>query len=250
MRISTERSRQEHRTSASVPREGAAQRDPRLFRALDLVGFSFFGLCSCILLIACSTIGRWPASMGPEFLAGCALMAMSLHVLLASRRVSTVDPVIWIPVAFLVFYFGMPFARFLGAHIAYDAWSVPAPRNLSRGFGVALLTLTAFIAGMYLHGIDDRRNPNRTAWPTAAFLGWAGLIVFAIGALSMLVGFIRAGPSLILGMYGEIYESKAVGVDFRLFDVGLILTKAGVIGLLAAHRPRRIVWHATLLSKI
>jgi oligosaccharide repeat unit polymerase len=231
-----------------VPRAGSAQRDPRLFRALDLVGFSFFGLCSCILLIACSTIGRWPASMGPEFLAGCALMAMSLHVLLASRRVSTVDPVIWIPVAFLVFYFGMPFARFLGAHIAYDAWSVPAPRNLARGFGVALLTLTSFIAGMYLHGIDDRRSPNRTAWPTSAFVGWAGLIVFAIGAASMLVGFVRAGPSLILGMYGEIYESKAVGVDFRLFDVGLILTKAGVIGLLVAHRPRRIVWDSIAIT--
>jgi len=225
-----------------VSRGNSAYQDLRLVRVLDLMGFLFFGFCSCILLIVCSRIGRWPASMGPEFLAGCSLMTMLLHVTLASRRVSTVDPVIWIPVAFLVFYFGMPFARFLGAHIAYDAWSIPAPVNLSRGFGVALLTMTSFIAGIYLHGIDDRRNSQRPAWATSVFVGWAGLIVFVIGAASMLVGFVRAGPAVILGMYGDIYASKAVGVDFRLFDVGLIFTKAGVIGLFAAHPPRRIIW--------
>jgi len=224
-----------------VRSEGSTYQDPRLLRALDLVGFIFFGLCSCVLLIACSSVGRWPASMGPEFLAGCAALTMLLHVTLACRRVSPVDPVIWVPIALIVFYFGMPFARFLGAHISYAAWSVAPPQNLSRGFGVALLTLTSFIAGMYLHGIDDRRRPQRAVWPTSVYLGWAGLAVFAVGAMGMLVGFVRAGPDLILGMYGEIYESKAVGVDFRLFDVGLILTKAGVIGMFAAYRPRRLV---------
>jgi oligosaccharide repeat unit polymerase len=169
-------------------------------------------------------------------------MAMLLHVTLASRRVSAVDPVIWVPVALLIFYFGMPFARFLGTDISYEAWSVAPPQNLARGFGVSLLTTTAFLAGIYLHGIEDRRHPHRASWPDATFLGWAGLAVLAIGAVFILVGFVWVGPSVILGMYGEIYENKAIGADFRLFDVGLIFAKAGVIGILAVHRPQRIFW--------
>jgi oligosaccharide repeat unit polymerase len=225
-----------------VRRRRSTHQDPRPIRVLDLVGFTFFGFFSCVLSIACWATVHWPNFLGPGFLAVCAAMAMLLHFTLASRRVSVVDPVIWIPIALLVFYFGMPFARFFGADISYEAWSVQPTQNLARGFGVALLTLTAFLTGMYLHGIEDRGHPQGTSGPDAIFLGWAGFVVLAIGAAFMLVGFFRAGPSVIMGMYGEIYANKAIGADFRLFDVGLIFAKAGAIGMLAVHRPQRIVW--------
>jgi oligosaccharide repeat unit polymerase len=202
----------------------------------------FFGFFSCILLVSCWATDHWPIFLSPEFFAVSAALAMLLHVILVSRRVSAVDPVIWIPVALVVFYFGMPFSRFLGANISYEAWSVQPSKNLARGFGVALLTLIAFLSGMYLRGIADRRLPDRTRWPGANLIGWAGFSVLAIGSAFMLVGFVRAGPSVILGMYGDIYQSKAIGVDFRLFDVGLIFAKAGAIGMLVAHRPKRIIW--------
>jgi hypothetical protein len=105
-----------------------------MLRALDLVGFTFFGFFSCVLLIACWVIVHWPVFLGPEFLAVCVAVAMLVHVTLASRRVSAVDPVIWIPVTLLVFYFGVPFARFLGAGISYEAWSVQPSQNLARRF--------------------------------------------------------------------------------------------------------------------
>ncbi len=120
-----------------------------------LAGQLLFGLTSVWLFAA---ILLWPSlgSFGPGVSAALAYALYAVHVVLVGRRVSAVDPVVWIPVSMLFFYFGMPVGiEVLGYPRDYDAYDIGAPLNLDRGFAAALLTMTSFLAGMHLGGFRD-----------------------------------------------------------------------------------------------
>ncbi len=206
-------------------------------RGLDLLGATLFGTVSIFLsfLIASSP---QHGTISPEMTSVFALVLFSTHIALAGRRLGTFDSAVWIPVAMLLFYFGMPYARALGAPLSYEAWSVDPPSNLGRGFEAALLTLSAFLTGLHLRGLPDRSRWNPESQTDQRCIRIASSLVVTTGIVLMLAGIFIAGPARVLGDYGAVYEAKAYGADFRFFDLGFILAKTGLLGILVTHTPR------------
>jgi hypothetical protein len=220
-------------------------------RGLELFGVTLFGISSLLLalLIASST----PlASISPTTFSVLALLLFGIHVALVGRHLGTFDPAVWIPVAMLLFYFGMPYARALGAPLSYEAWSVDPPVNLGRGFGTALLTLSAFLTGLHLRGIPDRSSLAPVSSNDQRSVRLASSLVVMAGIVLMIIGIFVAGPSRVLGDYGAVYEAKAYGADFRFFDLGFILAKSGLLGILVTHtrRTRRSTGAAAVAAAI
>jgi hypothetical protein len=206
-------------------------------RLLEVLGAMIFGFASVLLFVSCLVAVDGPALLSPALSALVALMAFGFHIALCGRRLGAFDPVLWIPVAMLAFYFGMPYARALGAPLSYEAWSTDPPLHLAHGFVLALLSYTAFLTGLHLHGLPERTQPDATPWIGLRRLRLASLLVVLLGGGLIVVGFVVVGSAPILGEYGASYEAKAYGADFRFFDLGFILAKAGLLGMLAAHRP-------------
>lgn len=206
-------------------------------RALEALGAMIFGLASLALFSFCLFGPDQPALLSPSLSALLALLAFGIHIALCGRRLAAFDPALWIPVAALAFYFGMPYARALGAPLSYEAWSVDPPIHLAQGFALALLSFTAFLTGLHLHGLPGRTHPDPTPWTGLRRLRIASLLVVLLGSCLIVAGFALVGPAPILGEYGAAYEAKAYGADFRFFDLGFILVKAGLLGVLAAHEP-------------
>jgi oligosaccharide repeat unit polymerase len=210
-----------------------------LARHSNVVGAFLFGMVSLWLLGA---VAYWPAlgSFDPGVAAICAFSLFFLHVLLVHRRISAVDPVVWLPVSFLCFYFGMPVSMgVFGNTQGWDAWGIGLPRNFDRGFALALLTLSSFLWGMHLGGFSDL-----SGGPKALVRRDDSLVVPAwlmcLGALGMVaVGVAIVGPSVVFGYYSEWWGAKKAGADARFVDMGLILAGAGVFALLASHDSRR-----------
>lgn len=175
------------------------------------------------------------------------IAAVAAHLFAVSRRTTSTDPVVWVPIAMLLFYFGMPIAGALNPAFAhYDAWDMSAPRHLDQGFAVALLTLTALLAGIHMIGLRNLKRPIPATKFDASSLLLPGMVCATLGATMLLAGIAYLGPSNLFTVYSKVWVEKASGGDFRLFNVGLILLKAGILAIFASHSPRRpsLTWAA------
>jgi oligosaccharide repeat unit polymerase len=146
----------------------------------------------------------------------------------------------------LLFYFGIPIAIDLipgATGLVYDAWDMGLARNSERGFGLALLTMVAFIWGLHLRPIRNLRSLEAAALPPSTdALAVAGLMVALGGLLMVFLGIAIIGPSVAFASYGDVFASRRSGLDFRFFDLGPIFARCGVLAILASHRKdRRLV---------
>jgi hypothetical protein len=211
----------------------------RVARLTDALGAVAFGAISLWLFVV---VYYWPTlgSFGPP---AATLIAYGLflgHLLAVRGRVSTVDPAVWLPVAMLCFYFGVPVAiEVLGSSSSYDVWEVGLPTNFDRGFATALLTYSAFLCGMHLGGFADLSGGPKAFTrrdDSLAIPAW----MLALGSLAMIaVGVALVGPSVVFGYYDVWWAAKSAGADARFVDMGLTFASAGVFALLASHDPRK-----------
>lgn len=214
-----------------------------VFAGRVLFGISALGLFAAV--IWWEALGKpW----GPGASAAMAYVFVAIHVALAFRRVTPMDPLVWLPVAFLLFHFGSPVAiEWLGvpAKGGYDPWEGGSAPFLDRGYAVALLATTSFIWGVYLAGVrplgdDPGRRPvgDRSLGVTSVF--------FMLGALVMVAaGIAIVGPSQLFGRYHEWEAAKILGADQRWIDTGLTFATAGGFALLASDE-RNARWRRWL----
>ena len=183
---------------------------------------------------------------GPAVITGLAIGLFGVHVLSARRRLDAADPVLWIPVLFLLFYFGMPIAiEFVGSsHVTnYDVWQVGIePPKLRQAFMLALLTIVALLFGIHLAGFRDHsRGPAGSGkdWPDLLV---PGTLLTLLGLTMMVLGVIVVGPGTYFAHYDVVMDARKFGGgDFRLVNVGSQFAPAGCYALLASHRPGRIL---------
>ena len=192
------------------------------------------------LAIAVGFSGRVGSPWSPGVSAAMAWAVFALHVALVRTRANPLDPVVWIPVAMLLFYFSIPIAIAAGRAPAsgYDVWGIGPPGHLTQGFALALLSLIAFIGGIHLCGLV--RQGGEADPPAAAGRGSlapAGLVVTVIGLVMLVGGIALVGPARVFGNYGDLWFSKSRGLDVRLLGVGAIVTAGGIYSLLASYRP-------------
>src|SRR5688572_324258 len=172
---------------------------------------------------------------GPGTSALIGYVLVGLHIALLARRVSPMDPLVWIPIGMLLFHFGVPVAiEWVGLVGSYDPWSAASGTILGRGYCVALLAAVAFLWGIHLAGVADLALP-----PTQEdrSLG-VPAVLFTFGALAMTaVGIAIVGPSALFGLYHQWWDAKLLGADQRFVDTGLVFSGAGVYALLATDEP-------------
>lgn len=213
----------------------------------SLIACFLFPMVALVLttLIAAGAARSWP----PGFTATLALMLFVLHVAFVGRKANPVDPVIWVPVAMLFFYFSTPAALWLAGVTgpsAHDAWMIGAPRHLEQGYVVALLTFVAFLSGIHMGGIDfaggRAHPPDPAEYPIAI-----PCIVIAFGAVGMMMlGILLVGPGVVFGSYADRWLAQRQGADVRLLEVGFMFSQGATFGLLASYVGRRSI--TTLLA--
>lgn len=220
-----------------------------------LAGRLLFGLASLVLFAA----SFWWYDLGepwtPFTSSLLAALAIALHLALVGRRASSLDPVVWAPMAIFLFYFGMAVViDWLGIHTrhGYDAWEKTNAPYLARGFCVALFSLVSFLWGIHLAGLKSLGGgPNRSVAPDRS-LGVTSL-VYTLGAMAMVaLGIAIVGPGTVFGFYGDWWDAKRLGVDQRWIDMGIVFAEAGVFALLASDEPgaRWRRWFAYLCGAI
>jgi oligosaccharide repeat unit polymerase len=206
-----------------------------------LIGRVLFGIATFALLGAVVFWDALGRPWGPGASLVIALVAFALHIGLSLRRLSPFDPLVWVPVGFLLFYFGMAFViELMGVPttLGYDPWGdgVDDP-FVPRGFCAAAFALVAFIWGSYLAGIRGARKPD-PALAQDRSLGVPSLL-FTLGALVMVaLGIAIVGPSVVFGTYSDWWDAKLLGADQRWIDIGMVFAQSGVYALLAADEPR------------
>jgi oligosaccharide repeat unit polymerase len=179
---------------------------------------------------------------GPGVACGLAFGFWGLHLLLGSGRLGALDPLVWVPVSILMFYFGTPVViewlrlPVLGGY--GSNFEVSNDLILKRGYCVALFALVSLLWGIHLCGI---RRLEREPWRNERrdhSLGPAALL-FALGSLGMVVfGIALVGPSTVFGLYQDWWDAKLLGgADERFIDIGTIFSFAGVFALLATDEP-------------
>jgi len=210
--------------------------------ALSVIAARFFFGFSSIALLLLSW--AWPENglWSPLVSTVLALFLVIVHILLSRRALASFDPLLWLPVLIVLFYFGMPVAIELiraPGFQSYDALGVGPPPSLSRAFAVALFSLSAFIWGAHFTRLH---NAQRVATPHGgrrSSLTAPGLCLIAGGLLMMAAGAIVVGPDLLVGRYGEMKEAATFGErDFRLLNSGVIFLSGGIFAVLAGHRSR------------
>jgi oligosaccharide repeat unit polymerase len=211
--------------------------DERLYASWS--GRIVFGFSSLLLYLAVQFWDELNLSVPPMALTLIAILLIALHLVLVRKQIVGVDPLVWIPPAMLCFYFGMPIAIDLipgTSGLTYDAWDMGVPRNLERGFAMALLTMTAFLWGLHLCPIARLTTTAPPANRTIDPLALSGLIL-AFGGLAMIaLGVAIVGPSVAFASYGDVFSSRRSGLDFRFFDLGPTFARCGVLAILASHK--------------
>ena len=221
-----------------------------------LAGRLLFGVTT--LLVALAVVG-WDAlgkPWGPGTSAALAYGLFAIHLALLFRRLSPMDPLVWTPLALLLFYFGeavvIEWLR-LPAAGGYDPWQAGNADFVERGFAASVVAVAAFLAGIHIAGVrplagDPRREPmqDRSFGPTA--------LLFALGAVGLVVaGIAIVGPSTVFGYYSDWWDAKLLGLaDERFIDIGMVFANAGVYALLATDEPgaRWRRWFAYLLMPV
>jgi oligosaccharide repeat unit polymerase len=218
----------------------------RLGARPNFIGASLFGVVAsalCLLLLATDADN---APWGPGTSVTLAALLFALHLVLVAGRISPFDPIIWLPIAMLLFYFGRAaLIEWFGIVPlnGYDPWRTGGLPLVERGYLTSLLSVAATLAGVHLAGVRrmtrvDLGAPGDRAFESAAML-------FAIGSVVMVAaGVAIAGPSTVFGFYDQWYAAKHSGVDQRFIDMGIPFAQASAVALIASTarsaRRRRI----------
>jgi len=211
-----------------------------------LVGRVLFFVLTFVLLSIVAFWNDFGNLWGPPTSAALAVCVLIVHVLLVRGRVTPTDPVVWLPICIVIFYFGTPIAIEViystPPERGYDPWlgEIGPPRSLWRGYAMALLTLVTFTFGLYLAGFKDLSGgPDPTARPDQSLVIPAYILTF--GAMLMIVVgiIIVGGPSVVFGLYGDWWAAKDAGADQRFVDVGIVLASAGTVAMIACADRRR-----------
>ena len=207
-----------------------------------LAGRVLFGLSTLVLFASVIYWDQLGKPFGPGTSANIAYTLFALHVALVYRRVSPMDPVIWVPVAILMFHFGTPFVietMGIATTRGYDPWEGGNALFLDRGYAVALLATIAFLFGVHLAGVRPLADYPRRDLERDHSLALTSML-FMLGALMMAAaGIAIVGPRTVFGIYNDWWNAKAQGADQRWIDIGLLFCHAGVFSLLASDEPRQ-----------
>lgn len=223
-----------------------ANRNAGLGAVPRALGLFLFGTCSVVLAIVAWLWEDLGTPWGAGVSAAVAYGIFTLHLTLSRRVLNPFDPVIWIPGLMLLFYFGMPVAiELLGdpSFQTYDAWKLGEPPKLAQGAVAGLLTLVAYLFGIYLAGPRNLSDDPRVRNERWRSLTGPGISLIGLGYAMLLFGLAIAGPSLVFGDYAQF---KAVqdfaAADLRFFNIGLLFIPAGVFAVLASHSRARRGW--------
>jgi hypothetical protein len=204
-------------------------------------GIALFGILVAIFYLVAEFWDGFGRPWGPGGSAIFALSCFALHVALSHRRISSIDPVVWVPIVMLLFSFGIPVAvGILGLSpvVGYDAFHVGVSPSLSRGFCLALLTVACLLWGIHLAGLADlSRGSLQLAAPDRS-IALPSVLMTLGGCLMFVVGIVILGPSAVFGSYGGFWDAMNFGGDQRLMAVGAYFIQGGVFGMIASHDRR------------
>lgn len=201
-----------------------------------------FGASALVLALL---IGLRPevAPLGPGASSALAWLAFAIHIVCCRRTLNSFDPVIWIPVLFLLFHYGMPMAiEWLGAgYLTYDGLDVgEIPPQIDRAFCVILLAMLMYLLGIHLVGFKDLSQRVPIALRDRSSLLGPAMALMLGGAGMSILGVFVIGPGLLFGNYSDMRLANSMGsADFRFFGTGMLFWQAGIFGVLACHDPRR-----------
>jgi len=196
-------------------------------------------------LIAADATRSWPPGLTAIF----ALVLFVLHVAFVVRKANPVDPVIWVPVAMLFFYFSTPVVLWFAGVTdpnAHDAWMIGSPRHLEQGYVVALLTFVSFLSGLHLAGIDFAAGRAHPPDPPETPIAIPCIVIALAAAGMMMLGMLLVGPGVVFGSYAGRWLAQRQGADVRLLEVGFMFCQGATFGLLASYVGRRSI--TTLLA--
>jgi oligosaccharide repeat unit polymerase len=203
-----------------------------------LAGRVLFGLLSLLLYLLVEGWDSLGKPWGPGVSTGLAYAAFALHLLLNRGRVSGFDPILWIPVSMLLFYFGMPIAELLepGITAGYDAWSIGISPSLERGFAAHLLAFCAFLWGTHLAGTKPLSSGPGASKPDPS-LKIPGMLMITGSTGMIFFGIALLGPSIIFSTYDVFWDAKNSGADARWLETGLIFAMSGIFATFATDDP-------------
>ncbi len=205
-----------------------------------LAGRLLFGLSALALFGAVVFWDALGKPWGPGASANMGYLLFALHVALVIGRVSPMDPVVWVPVSMLLFYFGLPVViewMGLDALGGYDPWNGGNAPYLARGYAAALMATAAFLFGVHLAGVRPLADDPRLESIRDRSLG-ASAVLFSLGSMVMVAaGIAIVGPRNVFGLYHEWWDAKMLGVDQRWIDIGVMFAASGVFALFASDEP-------------
>jgi oligosaccharide repeat unit polymerase len=161
----------------------------------------------------------------------------AIHLAMVGRRLSAMDPLIWVPVFMLLFYFGIPVAVDL---MGFDPGrrAVSDIRELDVSYAMNLMALTAFFFGVHIAGIGDASQPTAEFRQGKHSLVLPSLSVGALGYAMVLIGIVIAGPSLLFGHYADLKIAETFGeATTSWLNVGLFIVPAASMALLSSYEP-------------
>jgi hypothetical protein len=222
--------------SAEMPQERETAQIPAEHSpGLSLIGIAFFLPVATSLT---ALVWLWPDS-DPISPLGCLVLSLlffAVHFALCGKRLGAFDPGIWVPVLFIIHYFGMVIPVELipdSGYYTYDSYNYGLPQ-VARGFALALSVLALFLLGFHLLPTLDRNCwPDLTKPAAPAVVGSA--MVLMLGGVAMIaIGVPVAGLGVVLGSYGEMKEAQKFALsDFRLIGAGFLFAAAGTYGVFA-----------------
>jgi len=206
-------------------------------RQFNLLGLVVFGGASMMLFVLCMFWAALGSPWGPGASTIVAWLFFAAHVLLIRRRLSAMDPLIWIPVFMLLFYFGTPVAVDLMGFGTYEEFSGYVPR-LRIGFALNLLALATFFFGVHMAGIADAKYPTTVFPKGSRTMVMPAIGVGIFGYMMVLIGIAVAGPSLLFGYYADLKLAEVYGnSSTSWFNVGILIVPAACAALLASNEP-------------
>jgi len=224
-----------------LARNPGASRSTQLAGSPVVAGRISFGVLTVVFFAASVFWNDLGKPFGPGVACALAFGMFGLHMLLVGKRVSPLDPLVWIPISVLMFYFGTPvvieWLRF-PTRGGYDPWMGGNQPFMERGYCVALFSHASLLWGIYLAGVRPLERYPRRDETMDRSLGPAALL-FTLGSIAMVVGGIAiVGPSTVFGIYQDWWDAKLYGgADERFIDVGTVFAYAGVFALLATDEP-------------
>lgn len=218
-----------------------AQPAPPSVSGLPIIaGRVLFGLTSLALFAASVFWAGLGNPFGPAVACALAFGLFGVHMALLRKRLSPLDPLVWVPVSILLFYFGTPVViewLRIPVRFGYDSWQGGNALIVDRGYCVALFSLASLLWGIHLTGVRPLASrPQRDATMDRSLAPAA--LLFTLGSVALVLGGIAVvGPRVVFGLYQDWWDAKLLGADQRFIDVGTIFAYSGVFALLATDEP-------------